>query len=123
MGKNEIKLRRQMLDAGDIGRYRNYPALMRQHERAKRAKRNVRIFTYSILVTLIILLFLIIISFMMFRWEKKRELRNKENIQTSAINKVVGDHLAEQCSVDIAQNLGTNLVPMLKSQRRAHSLG
>jgi len=103
MGKNEIKLRRQMLDPSDIGRYRNYPALMRQHERAKRVKRNVRIFTYSILVTLIILLFLIIISFMMFRWEKKRELKNKENIQTSAIYKVVGGHWAGQCSVDTAQ--------------------
>lgn len=90
MGKNEIRLRRQMLDSGDIGRYRNYPALMRQHERARRFKRNLRIFTYSILVTLIVLLFLIIISFMMFRMEKKREIKNKEHVQTSVIYKERG---------------------------------
>ncbi len=85
MGKNEIRLRRQMLASDDIGRFRNYPALMRQHERVRRLKRNVRIFSYSMLVTLVVLIFLIIISFMMFRWEKKRELRNKEHIQTSEI--------------------------------------
>ncbi len=66
-----------MLTAGDIGRYRDYPALMRRHERAQRVKRNLRIFTYSILITVIVLLFLIMISYVMVRWEKKRKIKQK----------------------------------------------
>ena len=88
MGRNEIKLRRQMLTAGDIGRYRDYPALMRRHERAQRVKRNMRIFSYSILISLIILLFLIMISYVMVRWEKKREIKHREPVQTSWNQKI-----------------------------------
>jgi hypothetical protein len=90
MGKNEIKLRRQMLSSGDIGRYRDYAALMRQHARAQRVKRNIRIFTYSILLTVVIVLFLIVISYVLLRWEKKRELKNKQLQKTSWIQKRPG---------------------------------
>ena len=78
MGKNEIKLQRQMLDSGDIGRYRNYPALMRQHQRTRRIRRNLKIFTYSILVTLLLVLFLIVISYFLVRLEKDREIKEKQ---------------------------------------------
>lgn len=87
MGRNEIKLRRQMLTPGDIGRYRDYPALMRRHERAQKVKRNVRIFTYSILITVVVVLMLIAIAYVIIRWEKKRELKQKENIHTSWVRK------------------------------------
>src|SRR5258708_18590753 len=85
MGKNEIKLRRQILSTEDIGRYRNYQSLLRRHERAKRVKRNVRIFTYSMLVTLVVILFLVVISYFMVQWRKKQDMKTNEPPKTSSI--------------------------------------
>ena len=74
---NKIKLRRQALDPIDIARYRDYPGLIKRHERTRRRKRFVRFFTFSLLITLIVLLFLIIISYLWFRLEKKRDEKGR----------------------------------------------
>ena len=73
MGKNEIKLRRRLLNPADILRYHDYPTLMKRHERSRRLKRAVRFFTFSLLITMIVLLFLIIVSYLWFRMDEKSE--------------------------------------------------
>ena len=81
MGKNEIKLRRNLLDPADILRYHNYPALLKRHERSRRIKRVVRFFTFSLLITIVVLLLLMIISYMWFRVEKKsEEIKEKQKV-------------------------------------------
>lgn len=66
MGRNEIRLRRQQMSTSRIARHRNYPELMRQHDREVKLKRVLRVFTYFLVV-----LFLIIILVIVLRWERK----------------------------------------------------
>ncbi len=66
MGKNEIRLRRQMMSTGRIARHRNYTELMRQHDRDVKLKRVLRVFIYFLVV-----LFLVIILIIVLRWEKR----------------------------------------------------
>lgn len=66
MGKNEIRLRRQMMSTGRIARHRNYTELMRQHDRDVKLKRVLRVFIYFLVV-----LFFVIILIIVLRWEKR----------------------------------------------------
>lgn len=67
MGRNEIRLRRNMMSTGRIARHRNYAELMRQHDRDSRLNRVLKVFGYFLVA-----LFLIIILIIVLRWEKKQ---------------------------------------------------
>jgi preprotein translocase subunit SecG len=79
MGRNEIRLRRNMMSTGRIARHRNYTELMRQHDRDTKLKRILRVFTYFLVI-----LFLLIILIIVLRWEKK-QLGQPENPTTKEI--------------------------------------
>lgn len=68
MGRNEIRLRRQLISSGRIARHRNYSELMRQHDKEVRLKRVLRVFTYFLIILFLLILLLIVI-----RWESKQE--------------------------------------------------
>lgn len=55
MGKVEIKIRKKILTPDNLQQYRNYPALLKKHERNKRFNRALRIFLYSIALTVFVL--------------------------------------------------------------------
>jgi transposase len=84
MAKNEIKLRRQLVDENALQRHRNYSLLLQKHYREKRKKKSKRIFIYSIVIAVVTVLLLIIASYFLVKWEKERELKNekKTNQQT-----------------------------------------
>lgn len=65
MGKNEIRLRREMMSAGRIARHRNYDKLMERHHRYQKVKRITQVLTYILLA--VILLLVIAIA---FKWDK-----------------------------------------------------
>lgn len=67
MGKHEIRLRRQRMSARGSDRYRNYNAVLKQHGNEKRFKQITRIFTFLILIALVVIIFMAI-----SRWEKKQ---------------------------------------------------
>ncbi|MBX2964080.1 MAG: hypothetical protein KF687_16320 [Cyclobacteriaceae bacterium] len=79
MGRNEIRLRRNMMSSGRIARHRNYTELMRQHDRDTRLKRILRVFTYFLIV-----LFLLIILLIVVRWESKQTEKsdNKSSVES-----------------------------------------
>lgn len=78
MGRNEIRLRRQMMSAGRIARHRNYGDLMARHERNQKIKRVTKIFIYFLVIAFFLILFIIIA-----RWEKREEMKKHENGFTS----------------------------------------
>jgi hypothetical protein len=66
MGKHEIRMRRQRLTARGTDRFKNYVAVLKQHEEEKRMKKIVRVFIFFLLIALVIILIM-----MVNRWEKK----------------------------------------------------
>ncbi len=84
MGKNEIKVRKQLIDDSTLQRHRNYSLLLQQHERNKRIQHTKRFFIYSLLVAVIVVLLLSLISYLLVRLEKNRELK-QEDTKTSMI--------------------------------------
>jgi Zn-dependent M32 family carboxypeptidase len=66
MGKHEIRMRRQRLTARGTDRFKNYSAVLKQHEEEKRMKKIVRVFVFFLLIALVIILIM-----MVSRWEKK----------------------------------------------------
>jgi preprotein translocase subunit SecG len=67
MGRNEIRLRRNMMSTGRIARHRNYSELMRQHDSNTKLKRILRVFAYFLVA-----LFFMIVLIIVIRWEKKQ---------------------------------------------------
>ena len=82
MGRSEIKLRDKRLTADTVKGYRNYSALLKKVERDRRYKQTVRIFIISLIVTFIVLM-LIVLSYLIVKWERDREKKNK--FDTSSI--------------------------------------
>jgi NADH:ubiquinone oxidoreductase subunit 6 (subunit J) len=68
MGKHEIRMRRQRLTTRGTERFRNYGAVLKQHEEEKRMKKIVRVFVFFLLIALVIVLIM-----MVNKWEKKTE--------------------------------------------------
>lgn len=68
MGKHEIRLRRQRITARGSERFRNYGAVLKQHEDAKKIKVIVRLFTFFLIIISLILMFVVV-----SRWEQKQE--------------------------------------------------
>ena len=72
MGKHDIRLRRQRLTARGADRFRNYGAVMKQHEEEKKIKKIIKVFIYF-LVILILIILIVIIS----RWENRSTAHQK----------------------------------------------
>jgi len=88
MSRNEIKLRRKKVSAGDIQRYRNYSLLLKQLERTKRFKRALRFFLYSLLITAFILMLIALVGYFILRVEKKNKQKQDENFRTSFVQRI-----------------------------------
>lgn len=82
MGKHDIRLRRQRLTARGADRFRNYGAIMKQHEEDKKIKKIIKVFTYF-LVILILIVLIVILS----RWENRST--NRETTFTPTISKFI----------------------------------
>jgi hypothetical protein len=55
MGKVEIKIRKKILTPDNLQQYRNYPALLKKYKRNKQFKRALKIFLYSLALTMFVL--------------------------------------------------------------------
>lgn len=75
MARNEIKLRRQLIDESALQRHRNYSLLLQKHEREQKKKRTRKFFIYSLAVAIVTVLLLILASYFLVKWEKERELK------------------------------------------------
>lgn len=68
MGKHEIRLRKQRLTSRGSDRFRNYGSVLKQHEEGKRIKVLIKIFTYFLIIAVLILIFIVV-----SRWEQSHE--------------------------------------------------
>jgi len=84
MAKTEIKVRKRLIDETTLERHRNYSLLLKQHERARRLKRTKQFFIYSILIAAALVLLLLLVSYILVRLERNRELRENDS-KTSMI--------------------------------------
>ena len=81
MGRNEIRLRRNLMSSGRIARHRNYGELMARHERDLKLKRMAKMFIYFLLIAFLMILFIIVV-----RWEKREGLKDRDtDARTSVI--------------------------------------
>lgn len=78
MGKHEIRLRRQRLTARGTDRFRNYGAILKEHEEEKRVKKIVKVFTYFLIIAFIVIIFIIV-----SRWEKRQSEKKINSTETS----------------------------------------
>ena len=67
MGKHEIRMRRQRMTARGSERFRNYGAILKQHDEERKMKKITKVFTFFLLIAILIIL-LVIVN----RWEKKK---------------------------------------------------
>lgn len=74
MGRNDIRLRRQMMSSGRIARHRNYGEIMARHERDVKVKRVIRVFVYFLIIAIIVLLYFIVTRVEKKSTEKKTAL-------------------------------------------------
>jgi len=84
MGKHEIRLRRQRMTARGSDRFRNYGAILKQHDVSKRIRLITRIFTFLFIILALILVFIVVA-----RWERKQttpieKTSQNKNIKFSA---------------------------------------
>jgi hypothetical protein len=84
MARNEIKLRKQLIDDTTLDRHRDYSLLLKQHARSKRIQRTKQFFIYSLLIAVILTLLLLLVSYILVRLERNRELKN-DGIKTSTV--------------------------------------
>ena len=77
MAKNEIRLRKRLIDQTTLQRHRNYSLLLKQHKRDKRFKTTRQFFIYTLLVAVVVTLILLLVSYFMLRLERERELKQK----------------------------------------------
>ncbi len=73
MGRNEIRLRRQRMGAGNISRHRNYGDLLERHARDQKWKRMFKLFIYFLIVAFLTIVFIIVV-----RWEKRNALKQNK---------------------------------------------
>jgi hypothetical protein len=82
MGKVEIKIRKKILTPDNLQQYRNYPALLKKYERNKRFKRALKIFIYSLALTMFVLA-LIFLSMWKVLMDKDQELKDQDKKPTT----------------------------------------
>ena len=73
-----------MIDETTLEHHRNYSLLLKQHERAKRFKKTKQFFIYSLLVAVVVTLLLLLVSYILVRLERERELK-KQGTKTSMV--------------------------------------
>jgi hypothetical protein len=78
MGRHEIRMRRQRTTARGSERYRNYGAVLKQHEQDMRLKKILRVFTYFLLIALITILLVTVV-----RWERRQQAKPKTTTDLS----------------------------------------
>jgi len=83
MGKHEIRLRKQRITARGSDRYRNYGSVLKQHEEDKRIKVIVKIFTYFLIVVVLILMYVAVSL-----WENKDQKTYFKNSKVKIINHI-----------------------------------
>lgn len=89
MGRNEIRFRRSIIKPDDIQRYQNYSALMKQYERTRRFKRALRIFIYSLLLTVVVVLLLFGVMWLTLHSKKQHDIDKKKKQESSMIYREV----------------------------------
>ena len=77
MAKSEIRLRKRLIDDTTMERHRDYSSLLRKHARAERIKKTKQFLIYSLLIAVVITLLLLLVSYVLVRMERNRELKEK----------------------------------------------
>ena len=72
MARNDIRLRRQLIDEDTLQRHRNYSLLLKQHQQGKRKKRIRTFFIFTIIVAVVTVLLLILFSYLAVKLQKER---------------------------------------------------
>lgn len=72
MGRHEIRMRRQRTTSRGSDRYRNYNAVLKQHETDMRIKKITKVFTYLLMIAIITIVLVIVI-----RWEKRQQIKSQ----------------------------------------------
>lgn len=67
MARNDIRLRRQRMTAGNIARHRNYGDIMERHERDQKWKRMFKVFIYFLIAAFFTIVLVIVV-----RWEQRK---------------------------------------------------
>ena len=80
MGRNEIRLRRSRLTGRGSDRFRNYGAVMEQHEKEMRLKKILRVFTLFFVI-------LILIALIFFITQVERKAVQKKSSFTEAFHR------------------------------------
>ena len=91
MGRNEIRFRRSIIKPDDIQRYQNYSALMKQYERTRRFKRALRIFIYSLLLTIVLVLLLFGVMWLTLHSKKQQGIEDQKKQESSMIYQDISD--------------------------------
>jgi hypothetical protein len=89
MGRNEIRLRRQMMNTGRIAQHRNYGEIMARHERELKLKRISRVVIYFLIIAFFVILFFIIT-----RWEMRENSKeaSPESISLTVVDRTGSAH-------------------------------
>lgn len=77
MARNDIRLRRQRMTAGNIARHRNYGDIMERHERDQKWKRMFKVFIYFLIAAFFTILLIIVV-----RWEQRKSKDQNTNSPT-----------------------------------------
>jgi hypothetical protein len=70
MSKNEIKLRRERMNVGNMHQYRNYNVLLKKLEREKLYRKALKIFLYTCVISAFIISLIVLIAYFLVRVEK-----------------------------------------------------
>lgn len=81
MGRHEIRMRRQRTTARGSERYRNYNAVLKQHEADMKIKKIMKVFVYFLIIAVVTILLV-----MVMRWEKRQSEKSNQKT-TSCIPK------------------------------------
>ena len=73
MAENEIRLRRQAMNAGKIKNYRNYALLLKRHKRDQMIKHALRFMLYFLIIAILLTL-----SFILVYNARKQEMENQK---------------------------------------------
>ena len=98
MGKHEIRLRKQRLTSRSSDRYRNYGSVLKQHEEEKKIRVIVKIFTYFLIIAMLILIF-----FVVSRWEQSQE-KTSQLISSTEFSILSHDHIQKENIENITEN-------------------
>jgi len=90
MGRNEIRLRRQMMNAGRIAQHRNYGELMARHEREVKVRRIIKVFIYFLIIAFLLILFLIVTHV-----EKRENVKEQNQESISKVSDVPMNQLKD----------------------------